>query len=205
VIYFVRVVGHEPIKIGFSEDVSRRLAAFRTHHWGNVEVLLVMPGLRDDEKAIHQRFEPHRIRGEWFMPAPDVVRFVEDNRHRHVPEWEDAAPVVMQRAMGTRECLGCGLCYGVGEERTHARHHREWLAASAVHGRIRAYAELERAKELAWPMAIAGDKSALRDIVRAHFERRIGAGIGSGDWSRVGSWDNFAKSHRVANLALETV
>jgi hypothetical protein len=65
-IYFVQSGEHGLIKIGLSNGPMRRLPELQT---GNPDELLlrhVIPGDRAVEASLHQRFEPARIRGEWF-------------------------------------------------------------------------------------------------------------------------------------------
>jgi hypothetical protein len=65
-IYFIQSGEHGPIKIGLSNGPNRRLPQLQT---GNPDELLlrhVIPGDLGVERKLHQRFEPARIRGEWF-------------------------------------------------------------------------------------------------------------------------------------------
>jgi hypothetical protein len=65
-IYFIQSGEHGPIKIGLSDKPTRRLRQLQT---GNPDELLlrhVIPGDLGGEKKLHTRFEPARIRGEWF-------------------------------------------------------------------------------------------------------------------------------------------
>jgi Meiotically up-regulated gene 113 len=65
-IYFIQSGEHGPIKIGFSNKPTRRVPELQT---GNPDELLlrhVIPGDLTVERKLHERFEPARIRGEWF-------------------------------------------------------------------------------------------------------------------------------------------
>jgi hypothetical protein len=65
-IYFIQSGEEGPIKIGFSNRPARRAPELQT---GNPRELLlrhVVPGDRAMEDQLHRRFEPARIRGEWF-------------------------------------------------------------------------------------------------------------------------------------------
>lgn len=72
-IYFAQVGTGGPIKIGFSRDVRRRLAALQTGHSERLNVLRVYEGSQDDERSLHQRFAAYRENGEWFAPAPEIL------------------------------------------------------------------------------------------------------------------------------------
>lgn len=66
-VYFIQSGEHGPVKIGFtSRDPHARVCKLQT---GNPEELLlrhVIPAERATEKQLHTRFEPARIRLEWF-------------------------------------------------------------------------------------------------------------------------------------------
>jgi len=65
-IYFIQSGEHGPIKIGYSNKPARRVPELQT---GNPKELLlrgVIPGDLTVERKLHERFEPARIRGEWF-------------------------------------------------------------------------------------------------------------------------------------------
>lgn len=65
-VYFIQSGDDGPIKIGLSSKPFRRVQQLQT---GNPRELLlrhVLPGDRAMEAQLHARFEPARIRGEWF-------------------------------------------------------------------------------------------------------------------------------------------
>jgi len=43
-------------------------------------VLLVIPGMRDDEQNLHRRFEDHRAGREWFFRCDDITEFISAHR-----------------------------------------------------------------------------------------------------------------------------
>lgn len=69
------------VKFGIAVDPDKRRGDLKT---GNARLLVVIgyreltSSMRVCEAAIKERFSDHRIRGEWFRPAPEVLRFVED-------------------------------------------------------------------------------------------------------------------------------
>lgn len=69
-IYFAQAGDEGPIKIGWSQDVERRMASLQVGCWVHVRLVATLPGRRIDEVAMHQRFAAARIRGEWFHHAP---------------------------------------------------------------------------------------------------------------------------------------
>lgn len=78
-VYFIRA-GAGPIKIGFTTDIKRRLPGLQTSTPKRLRVLAVMPGRIGLERAMHQRFQEHRIAGEWFRPAPELLAFIKGLR-----------------------------------------------------------------------------------------------------------------------------
>ncbi|MBN6054537.1 GIY-YIG nuclease family protein, partial [Nonomuraea sp. RK-328] len=58
-VYFIGYT--DRIKIGYSINPRIRFEVFRPD-----DVLLVLPGTMAHERALHELFKAHRIRGEWF-------------------------------------------------------------------------------------------------------------------------------------------
>lgn len=71
-IYFIR--SNLLVKIGKSINVEQRLEAFSDPQ---LELLATEPGYTRLESQLHSRFEPLRVRGEWFRleaPLTDYIR-----------------------------------------------------------------------------------------------------------------------------------
>ncbi|HYF53527.1 MAG TPA: GIY-YIG nuclease family protein [Salinarimonas sp.] len=84
-IYAVQMGDGGPIKIGFSESAEtlpKRLRALQTGCPHPIRVLATMPGRVPDERDAHQALAAHRLKGEWFSPAPEVLAFVTDMARR---------------------------------------------------------------------------------------------------------------------------
>lgn len=54
------------VKIGQTNNLTRRLSQLQTANPEPLTLLLVLRGGADTERALHQRFAQHRTRGEWF-------------------------------------------------------------------------------------------------------------------------------------------
>jgi hypothetical protein len=71
-VYFAR---HHPnghyIKIGWAVDPTMRLRTWL------LEILAAVPGTRDDEDDIQDRFMDIHYEGEWFKPGPDLLDFID--------------------------------------------------------------------------------------------------------------------------------
>lgn len=65
-IYFIQSGEDGPIKIGYSVDPDRRLPQLQTGNPRGLILRHIIPGDRSVEHQLHTRFEPARIRGEWF-------------------------------------------------------------------------------------------------------------------------------------------
>jgi hypothetical protein len=75
-VYFARAVTTGMIKIGFSSNPWARISELQTGSADVLELASVVPGTREDEAALHERFKPHRVNREWFSPAPELVEHV---------------------------------------------------------------------------------------------------------------------------------
>jgi hypothetical protein len=96
VVYFIQATDEiGPIKIGTSEDVPARIRQLEATYNRPLAVLATMPGGRDEERAIHERFSHLRFgRTEQFQPDPDLLDFISR------PLFVSACPVV--EPMGVR-------------------------------------------------------------------------------------------------------
>jgi len=64
------------VKIGVSHDPERRLSTLQTGHPDELRLLGFVSGGRPLEAHLHRMLKAHRVRGEWFRPAPRVVEVV---------------------------------------------------------------------------------------------------------------------------------
>lgn len=75
------------IKIGFSENVARRLRSIQTGHHLPLKILGTIPASAIDELTVHARFAHLRLRGEWFRIDPELLAFIEETRESP-PQWD---------------------------------------------------------------------------------------------------------------------
>src|SRR5579864_9290218 len=76
-IYFLQA--GDAVKIGFSdspETAIRRLTGFQTGNSERLVLLGVTEGDRKAEAALHRRFAPFRVRGEWFRADPALLTVI---------------------------------------------------------------------------------------------------------------------------------
>jgi hypothetical protein len=72
-VYFVQMGDEGPVKIGTSVDVLKRVVGLSTASPYPLYIRAVTPGYVNVERAYHDRFADHRLSGEWFEPAPQIL------------------------------------------------------------------------------------------------------------------------------------
>lgn len=75
-IYFIQQGWDGPVKIGFAGSFAAaqaRLQTFQTGHPSTLRLLNAIDGDMAHEAELHARFAEHRVRGEWFRPAPEIL------------------------------------------------------------------------------------------------------------------------------------
>ena len=77
-VYFVQQGSTGPIKIGRSKNPRYRVRELSCGSCEPLNLLATTPGWEAEERALHMRFAQHRIRGEWFAPAPELVSLIEE-------------------------------------------------------------------------------------------------------------------------------
>lgn len=77
-IYFMQERGNvaAPVKIGISRDVERRRNELQRAERVILSCLASFEGTIKDEQAMHARFAAHRLHGEWFSPAPELLSHI---------------------------------------------------------------------------------------------------------------------------------
>src|SRR5690606_37164476 len=71
-IYVLR--SDDLVKIGFTDDLHRRVQAIIAAVPVPVEFVGYMPGTREVEAHLHRQFAAHRFSGEWYVETPDMRR-----------------------------------------------------------------------------------------------------------------------------------
>jgi hypothetical protein len=104
-VYFIRAGENGPIKIGTTCSIHDRIEFLQTASWERLRALCVFPAARREEKHIHNLFAENRIRGEWFLPVPEIFAYIA-SRSDNVADAVNGA---------------YGPCFRCGEE-SHDRH-----------------------------------------------------------------------------------
>lgn len=75
-IYFIKPKGDEYMKVGYTSDVSRRLAELQAANPRKLRIIAVVPGTQKLEAAFHTVLAPYRTTGEWFKITGDVRKLL---------------------------------------------------------------------------------------------------------------------------------
>jgi hypothetical protein len=75
-VYFVQSGEDGPIKIGFAEDVARRVRELQTAHAARLRILAFIRGSMTTERQLHWQFRAIRISGEWYSPGPELLAYI---------------------------------------------------------------------------------------------------------------------------------
>lgn len=76
VVYFAQSGDQGPIKIGWSQDVERRILELQTANAHRLHLLGTIPGRLEDEMKTHARFAHLRMEGEWFRNDPEIHTYL---------------------------------------------------------------------------------------------------------------------------------
>jgi hypothetical protein len=83
-IYFIMSEKDHEIKIGFtSGQIEKRINSLQTGHPSKLKLLAKLPGTKEFEKSIHEKFASFRLNGEWFKPHPDILCFINSLKNKY--------------------------------------------------------------------------------------------------------------------------
>jgi hypothetical protein len=74
-IYFIRSY-NEFVKIGTSIDPEERKTTLQTANPKKLHIQAVLEGSYETEKGLHELFEKHRVRGEWFRYTEEIKWYI---------------------------------------------------------------------------------------------------------------------------------
>lgn len=81
-LYFVQAETGQ-IKIGIATNLRKRMSGLQGASPVKLTLLLAVHGGRTAEATLHQKFDAHRLHGEWFGPAPEILAEIERLRAVH--------------------------------------------------------------------------------------------------------------------------
>jgi hypothetical protein len=77
-IYFIQHGENGPLKIGFTRgSIKTRLNTLQVGNPVLLSVVKVVDGTPSHELDIHDMFGRSKIRGEWFEPTPELLKFID--------------------------------------------------------------------------------------------------------------------------------
>jgi len=79
-IYFIQMDCIGPIKIGFTKDIKKRMVHLQQANPYKLNLLVLFPGNEEMEKAIHEGFREANLKGEWFLPHPEILKEIEERK-----------------------------------------------------------------------------------------------------------------------------
>lgn len=80
-IYFAQDTTSKALKIGYSKDPKKRRSGLQTASPNPLDLLGVVHGGLEHERAYHKKFKQERIHGEWFHDSilPEVLEIIARN------------------------------------------------------------------------------------------------------------------------------
>ena len=76
--YFIADDASNAVKIGQSFDIESRQRQLQTGNGNRLRLVLALPASSWSETALHARFVPSRIQGEWFLFSDEIRKFIAD-------------------------------------------------------------------------------------------------------------------------------
>lgn len=80
-IYFIQGVAGGPIKIGYTNNVTRRLAQLRSGNPTPLRVIATTEGTLAIEAQLHRKFARYQVRREWFEDVEELRMFIAQLAH----------------------------------------------------------------------------------------------------------------------------
>jgi hypothetical protein len=77
-IYFIQNTETKHIKIGYSDNVRSRLSDLQISSPHELAILTVCEGGIEVEKELHDKFNDHYVRGEWFNPSEELISYINE-------------------------------------------------------------------------------------------------------------------------------
>lgn len=72
-VYFIQAGDGGPVKIGISSDPWARMRKMQSDHDKKLVLIRLFEGGLVEEGVLHHRFSEHRLGGEWFAPAKEII------------------------------------------------------------------------------------------------------------------------------------
>lgn len=79
-IYFIQAGDNGAIKIGYTDNIEKRLRQLQTGNPYKLKLLKIINGTYELEKSIHKMFVNDRLEGEWFRPSRRLLNYIDTNK-----------------------------------------------------------------------------------------------------------------------------
>lgn len=96
-VYFMRNETTGLIKIGYSQNIKVRRKALSRETKANIVYLGCVLGTRDTERTMHNRFQAHRVGGEWFHCDDEIIGYIQEYAFRDYPPPLNKAHETLQK------------------------------------------------------------------------------------------------------------
>lgn len=104
-IYFITARDIGRVKIGFSENPFVRFSKVQADNPSKLILEATQEGSKEQEKALHERFAPLRVQGEWFQLNPEIQAYIDGLAQlNHFARRESKIAALMAQA-------GCSYSY----------------------------------------------------------------------------------------------
>lgn len=75
-VYVIEAVGTNRYKIGYTNNIARRLSCIQTGCPVPISVVTVLPMDQSAETWLHRRFDEYRVCGEWFELPESAIQYL---------------------------------------------------------------------------------------------------------------------------------
>ncbi len=96
-VYFIRCL--DTVKIGYSSGLSRK-EQLQTGNPSQLEIIAIIPGGRQLERLLHQRFAEYNVRKEWFRLVPPIMTWLVE----HITDRFQPASMAESQGNGGASC-----------------------------------------------------------------------------------------------------
>jgi transcriptional regulator of acetoin/glycerol metabolism len=75
-IYFIQQGIDGPVKIGFTENIEKRISSLQTASPHKLRLIGSIDGDAEKERQLHNFFSAYRLAGEWFSPDRTMFDYI---------------------------------------------------------------------------------------------------------------------------------
>ena len=79
-VYFIQDGKDGNIKIGYSGEPEKRIGDLQSSSGNVLYPLLILKGSKNLESIFHEKFEEHKVHGEWFKPENSIMIFINSEK-----------------------------------------------------------------------------------------------------------------------------